>query len=194
MTDTTDSDYEKLSKEERDAHERANRAREATEQAALPYSWTQELGDVDIIVPVPKGTRARDLDVVLGKKKLNVGLKGQEPIMGGELCKDVKVDDSTWTLQDNRAVHVHLEKLNQQTWWENVLTHHPKIDTRKIEPPTGKLSDLDGETRGMVEKMMFDNQQRQMGKPTSDELKKMEALKRFQEAHPELDFSNAKIS
>lgn len=41
---------------------------------------------------------------------------------------------------------IHLEKLNHN-WWENVLTHHPKIDTRKIEPKDSKLSDLDGETR-----------------------------------------------
>jgi hypothetical protein len=56
------------------------------------------LGDVDVTVPVPKGTRARDLVVVLQKKKLSVGLKGQEPIMAGELCKEIKLDDSTWTL------------------------------------------------------------------------------------------------
>ncbi|KAF9822121.1 hypothetical protein IEO21_00115 [Rhodonia placenta] len=187
-------DYEKLSKEEREARDKADRQREAVEQAALPYKWGQELGEVDIVVPVPKGTRARDLGVVIQKKKLSVGLKGKEPIMAGELCKDIKVEDSTWTLEDQEAVHIHLEKINKQQWWENILTHHPKIDTTKITPENSKLSDLDGETRGMVEKMMFDNQQKQMGKPTSDELKKMEALKKFQDAHPELDFSNAKIS
>jgi len=187
-------DYDKLSKEEREARDKADQEREASEQAALPYKWRQELGEVDIVVPVPKGTRGKDLNVVIQKKKLSVGLKGKEKIMDGELCKEIKVEDSTWTLEDQEAVHIHLEKLNKQQWWENVLTHHPKIDTTKIQPENSKLSDLDGETRGMVEKMMFDNQQKQMGKPTSDELKKMEVLKKFQEQHPELDFSNAKIS
>ena len=54
--------------------------------------------DVDITVPVPKGTRGRDLNVVIQKKKLSVGLKGKEPIMAGELCKEIKVDEITWTL------------------------------------------------------------------------------------------------
>ncbi|KAI0932106.1 hypothetical protein AcW2_000818 [Taiwanofungus camphoratus] len=187
-------DYDKLSKEEREARDKADRAREVAEQAALPYTWRQELGEVDIVVPVPKGTRGRDLNVVIQKKRLSVGLKGKEAIMGGELCKEIKVEESTWMLEDQQALHIHIEKLNKQQWWENVLTHHPKIDTTKIQPENSKLSDLDGETRGMVEKMMFDNQQKQMGKSTSDELKKMEALKNFQAAHPELDFSNAKIS
>lgn len=51
-----------------------------------------------MVVPVPKGTRGKELSITIAKKKLNVGLKGQEPIMGGELCKEIKVDDSTWTL------------------------------------------------------------------------------------------------
>lgn len=130
----------------------------------MPYTWRQELGDLDLVVPVAKGTRARDLSVTIQKKKLSVGLKGKDPILNGELCKDIKVEESTWTVgqyllafsirsvnrlisEDQEAVHIHLEKLNKQQWWENVLTHHPKIDTRKIEPPNGKLSDLDGETR-----------------------------------------------
>ncbi|KAI6133019.1 nuclear movement protein nudC [Pisolithus croceorrhizus] len=205
------SDDEHDSKEQ-EARDRADKEREAQEQAALPYRWTQELGDVDITVPVPKGTRGRDLLVVIQKKKLSVGLKGKDPILAGDLCKEIKVEDSTWTLEDQQSVHIHLEKLNKQEWWENVLSHHPKIDTRKIQPENSKLSDLDAETRGLVEKMMvnsrfslfrhnsdvrllkFDNQQRQLGKPTSDELKKMETLKKFQAAHPELDFSKAKIS
>lgn len=132
---------------------------------ALPYKWKQELGEVAITVPVPKGTRARDLVVSIQKKKLSVGLKGKDKIMDGELCKEIKVDESTWSIgktrlfhrrmifvtvcmsEDQQEVLIHLEKVNQQQWWENVLTHHPKIDTTKIQPENSKLSDLDGETR-----------------------------------------------
>lgn len=57
-------------------------------------------------------------------------------------------------VDDSREISIHLEKLNQQTWWEHVVLGAPKIDTTKINPENSKLSDLDGETRAMVEKMM----------------------------------------
>jgi hypothetical protein len=123
----SDDDYDKLSKEEREARDKADRAREAREQAGasiffggaiplfqyhcsteLPYTWKQELGEVDIIVPVPKGTRGKDLIVVIGKTHLSVGLKGQENIMDGELCQDIKVEESTWTLGEFQCgIHYH---------------------------------------------------------------------------------------
>ncbi|OAV89996.1 hypothetical protein PTTG_07451 [Puccinia triticina 1-1 BBBD Race 1] len=193
MAKLTPAEYAALSPEERTTYDEAQSKREKEEQAQLPFTWKQSLQDVSLNIPVPPGTKARDLVVDIKKTKLKVGLKGKEPIMDGTLCKEIKQEESTWTLDDNKEINLHLEKINQMTWWENVLTHHPKIDTTKITPENSKLSELDGETRAMVEKMMFDNQQKQMGKPTSDEQKKLEMLEKFKAAHPEMDFSNAKI-
>ncbi|CAG8506255.1 2094_t:CDS:2 [Acaulospora morrowiae] len=186
--------YDDMTPEEREEHDRIARKKEEAEQATLPYKWRQTLQDVDVSVPVPKGTRSRDLIVTIKKKNMVVGLKGQPPIIEGELCKEIKVEECTWTLEDQKEVFIHLEKVNKADWWENVITTHPPIDTTKIQPENSKLSDLDGETRAMVEKMMFDQHQKQAGKKTSDELQKEEMLKKFAAAHPELDLSNAKIS
>ncbi|KAK4218834.1 HSP20-like chaperone [Rhypophila decipiens] len=191
MADTDPS----LSKEE----EAALRAKEEAEQAALPYKWTQSIGEVDISFPIPATYKARDLSISITKSSLTAGIKGQDPIVKGDFPHSVRTDDSTWTVTTSpdgktKIVEIHLDKVNKMEWWPHIITTAPKIDVTKIVPENSKLSDLDGETRGMVEKMMFDQRQKEMGLPTSEEQKKIDLLKKFQEQHPEMDFSNAKIN
>eukprot|EP01120_Amphizonella_sp_Union-15-10_P016285 TRINITY_DN8534_c0_g1_i3.p1 TRINITY_DN8534_c0_g1~~TRINITY_DN8534_c0_g1_i3.p1 ORF type:complete len:189 (+),score=55.24 TRINITY_DN8534_c0_g1_i3:58-567(+) len=160
-----------------------------------PYTFTQTLSEVSVVLPLPKETKGKDLDVKIQPKHLAVKYVGSsEYLVNAPLFKDVKKGDCFWSIEGGKILNIELQKKNQMEWWSCVCQGDPEIDTTKIEPENSKLSDLDGETRSMVEKMMWDQRQKQMGLPTSDDLKKQETLKKFMEQHPEMDFSNAKFA
>ncbi|XP_021729092.1 protein BOBBER 1-like [Chenopodium quinoa] len=158
------------------------------------YSWEQSLPEVTVSVPVPPGTKSRSITCEIKKNHLKVGLKGQPPIIDGDLYKPVKPDDCFWSLEDQKSISILLTKHDQMDWWRCLIKGEPEIDTQKVEPESSKLSDLDPETRSTVEKMMFDQRQKQMGLPTSDDMQKQELLKKFMAEHPEMDFSKAKFN
>ncbi|KAJ5759032.1 Nuclear movement protein nudC [Penicillium odoratum] len=184
---------------ERDRQEKERQALEAAEQAQLPYQWTQTIRDLDVTAPIPANIKGRDMEVVLTKSKIRVAIKGQDPIIEGDFPHNILVDESSWTLETTskppgKEVSIHLDKVNKVEWWPHVVKGAPKIDVTKITPENSSLSDLDGETRAMVEKMMYDQRQKEAGGLTSDEQKKKELLEKFKADHPEMDFSNAQIS
>eukprot|EP00164_Ancoracysta_twista_P001267 GFYU01001664.1.p1 GENE.GFYU01001664.1~~GFYU01001664.1.p1 ORF type:complete len:319 (+),score=135.36 GFYU01001664.1:67-1023(+) len=158
------------------------------------YSWIQTLGELTVSVPLPEGTSKKSLVCEIKQRKLKVAIKGGDTIIDGDLPEKIIVDDSFWTIEDQKLLVITLTKLNQMDWWNSVIKGDPEINTKKVEPENSKLSDLDGDTRKTVEKMMFDQRQKQMGLPDSKELEKQEMMKKFMAQHPEMDFSNAKFN
>ena len=165
------------------------------------YSWTQTLSEVSIVVPIPRERvpiKGKDCRVKIQRDHVSIGIAGCEDIVAGPLFAPVRVDDCMWNLVDSNTIEVSLTKIDAMKWWKCVIQGEPEIDTTKIEPEPSGLSDLDPEMRSTVEKMMYDQQQQALlqnspsGRAETTE-DKQDAIKKFMEAHPELDFSEAVV-
>lgn len=205
IEEVTEEEADKIKEEKKESKDEEAKKDDEEEETKEPpplgnggttdkYTWTQTLSALEVYVNVKPGVKAKQVVCDIGTESLKVGIKGEPLILEGKMHSKVKPDDSMWTLLDNKVVQITLEKLDGMKWWNCVMQGDPSIDTKKIVPENSKLSDLDGETRMTVEKMMYDQRQKAAGKPTSDQEKQHDLLEKFKAAHPEMDFSKAKIN
>lgn len=159
------------------------------------YTWTQTLKDVTVSMDVAEGTRGRDLAVEIKKQQIKVVMKKtNESILEGPLFKEIVVDDSFWSIEDQKHLVITLQKSNGMEWWAKVIEGHPEIDTQKVEPEAAKLSDLDSDTRATVEKMMYDQRQKQLGLPTSEEQQQQRMVEQLMKSNPNMAADFEKMS
>jgi len=143
------------------------------------YCWSQTLTDVDVKIPIPPFVKAsKDLSIEIKSTSLNVSLRKDPPadsglktreLIAGKLSQKIRCDESLWSLSPGEHVAVNLEKFEQK-WWDGVFEGDEKIDKSSIDT-TQQVSDFDAQTQGDIRKVMYDQQQKMMGKPTSDEQK-----------------------
>ena len=50
--------------------------------------------------------------MTISKKHLKVGIKGQPFIIDGDFPKEVKLDESTWCLEDKKTLLINIEKVH----------------------------------------------------------------------------------
>ena len=63
---------------------------------------------------------SKELKITIKQK--NIKIEHNQVLLEGELCNNIKVEDSTWLL-DNGELVVHLEKVNKMEWWKNGIPH-----------------------------------------------------------------------
>jgi hypothetical protein len=95
------------------------------------------------VVPgIPGNMKGRDIVVELKKDTLKAGIKGQTPLIEGELPHAISTAESTWTLTTNadntKSIEIHLDKINKMEWWAHVVTSAPKIDVPSLGRFSGK--------------------------------------------------------
>lgn len=157
------------------------------------YVWSQSLSELTVTIPVPSDTTKKDIVCTMNDNTVKLRVSGVS-ILDGRFEHEIRGDESFWQLdRAEKVLTLHIDKRDDMNWWSCVLVGDVGIDISKIEPGNSRLDDLDGETRGMVEKMMYDQRQKAAGLPTSDEQQKMKMFENFKQQHPEMDFSQAKF-
>lgn len=108
------------------------------------------------------------LIVEIKTKSLKVQIKGQkEPIVSGELQEKVIPDDSFWNIEDQQSLNINFEKAGEVIW-KAVFVGGPEIDTKKVDN-SKKLDEFDIETQGHLRKVLYEQERKKQGLPTTEE-------------------------
>ena len=143
------------------------------------YSWSQTDSEVVVTIPLAPNTATKSLCVLINTNELSIGIKGQPPILCGTFFKPIRADESLWCVEEKKRLVATLFKSNlkYEEWWPHVCLQERQVDMKTLKPPSKHIRDLDGGAQATVSKMMFDQDQKRKGLPTSDEQKMQELMR-----------------
>ena len=94
-------------------------------------------------------------------------------LIEGKLQRTIKCEESMWSLEPKKCILINLEKMEER-FWTAVLEGDPEIDKGEVDT-TRNIGDFDEQTQSDFQRVMFDHQQKLQGKPTSQEVVRLDS-------------------
>jgi hypothetical protein len=137
------------------------------------YKWTQTTDECTVLVGLPEGIRAKDLDISIKASSIHIKTKCKKAdgevtvFVEGALVEKVVPGECTWSLEGGVLLMI-LYKVKKMLW-VTIIEGDEKIDTSQVDSKR-HISEYDEATQGQLRKIMFDQKQQEKGLPSSDEL------------------------
>jgi hypothetical protein len=108
---------------------------------------------------------------------LKVFLKNNpnSPYFEGEFCEKIKGDESNWSVEDSKSLILFIEK-GQEIIWKSAFKGHKEIDTKKVDN-SKRIDEFDNDTQAALNKIVYEQNRKKNGLLTTEEEKKMKAMK-----------------
>lgn len=141
------------------------------------YRWSQAVRDLTVEFDLNTPTKGKELEVILKRDYIKIYHKTQKKILAeGNLYDKIKVDDSTWNIDSKTNLVIFLEKYEENIW-KTIIKGDEEIDTSKVDN-SKKIDEFDEETQGALRKVMYEQNRKQRGLPSTEEEKQNEFLKK----------------
>ena len=140
------------------------------------YNWSQGVGDVTIQFTLKEKINKKMLKVDMTVNHLKIEIKGMDkPLIDADFCEKIIPDDSNWSIEDGQAIIFFLEKANEIIW-KSAFKGGKEIDTKTVDN-SKRIEEFDSETQAALNKIVYEQNRKRNGLPTTEEKKKLEALK-----------------
>lgn len=107
--------------------------------------------------------------------KLSILIKN-EKFFDEEFGEKIKIDESYWTLEESKFLILYLDKL-QEVIWKQAFKGDKEIDTKTVDN-SKRIDEFDTETQAALNKIVYEQNRKRNGLPTTEEQKKLDEMKK----------------